>query len=359
MTLPNLRAILSYQAAPTDRREPVFGTDYSIRQITLKHYLVPKLRLPPKNMFVLNSTELENAIRPLMNISNVPQPITDHSDTGGWFLPQRSLKSIVFLSISLGRHPSLDQFAMLNLITRIKIESMDDIAFQLAMAQYQYAIEIVDGRLEFSVWGFQHKLEVVLQRLISSMKDPKISEMNFAIFKDSETRRFENLLLEKPSKQAFDKLQYTLGSIEWTNQDLIYATKDIQHQELKKYASELIKEGSVLFYIQGNLKLEEAARIYHHTKQQLNLSEVHHHVNQATQLPSFFTRGSSFCYRFRLTNRNETNSGIAFYLHTFNEKANKSESLTRMALYFLKKTFDENIRFYEQIGWFSHHTTRN
>lgn len=71
-------------------------------------------------------------------------------------------------------------------------------------------------------------------------------------------------------------------------------------------------------------------------------------------LPPSFVQNSSFFDIFKLTDKDERNSGLAFYLHTFHEKAPQNEALTRMTLYLLKEHFHEKARFQERLGY-DHH----
>ncbi|KAJ9072178.1 metalloprotease [Entomophthora muscae] len=77
-------------------------------------------------------------------------------------------------------------------------------------------------------------------------------------------------------------------------------------------------------------------------------------IPKSRPLPKQFLQGTSFCYQFRIADLQEKNSGLAVYLHTFNDKAPKSESLTRMTLYLLKEIFFKQIRFEEKLGYEQH-----
>ncbi|KAJ9052600.1 metalloprotease [Entomophthora muscae] len=52
-----------------------------------------------------------------------------------------------------------------------------------------------------------------------------------------------------------------------------------------------------------------------------------------------------------LANTKEENSGLAFYLHTFDKKAPSTEPYTRITLHLMKDVFLAKVRFGEKLGY--------
>ncbi|KAJ9069252.1 metalloprotease [Entomophthora muscae] len=347
--------MLSTKSASTNRREPIFGTNYSIHQIPSTKIVINP-QLPTKNPFVSEKFKTRPSNLPDYFETDFynPKPIILDQSGELWALPTQSLTSFAFLSIKLAHPPTLSQYAMLNLLAEIKVREHSELDYQLTLAQYKYSIEPTPSCLEFFIQGFSDKLPVLLEKIVLMMYKPQVTDESFLIHKEIVSRRFENDLMEKPIHQAFSKLKYALGKEDWSTEELVLATKAINISQLREFASRMFDKGSAQFYLQGNLDLEELLETYGTTVRNLLLYDAPQLTPSPHPFPEKFVHGTSFYHRFRITDPQEKNSGLAVYLHTFNDKAPKSESLTRMALYLLKESFFEQIRFVEKLGY-DHH----
>ncbi|KAJ9052609.1 metalloprotease [Entomophthora muscae] len=354
MSVDNLRVLVSYRDALTDKAEPVFGTNYAVKQIKLQPLARNNgLKLPPPNPFLPTSTlgSMSDGLENYGGSFGIPQRLIVDKSGEMFHLAINSPKSVVFVSFVLGEQLSLENLAMLNLLISIKFETLDEVNYQLFQAGYHISIEPKENRLEFSVWGHNEKMYMVLDRLVAGIFDANIEQPMFEMIKQKEIKNYENQLLEKPIAQAVQALEFALGIKQWFPRHIIQAKEDIQLHHLKNYTANLFKNASLLLYQHGTLSIEEMKKIYRISTRYLNPNTSTELRFKNFLLPDQLAAGSAITLRLKLADALETNSAIAFYLNTFEAKAIKSELLTRMAHHFFKETFVQKIRYEEKLGY--------
>ncbi|KAJ9072177.1 hypothetical protein DSO57_1029957 [Entomophthora muscae] len=177
--------MLSTKSASTNRREPIFGTKYSIHQIPNTKIIINP-QLPTKNPFASDFFKPHPSNLPDYFETDFynPKPIILDQNGELWALPTQSLTSFAFLSIKLAHPPTLSQYAMLNLLAEIKVREHSELDYQLTMAQYKYSIEPTPSCLEFFIQGFSDKLPVLLERILLMMHKPQVTDESFLIHKE-------------------------------------------------------------------------------------------------------------------------------------------------------------------------------
>lgn len=186
-----------------------------------------------------------------------------------------------------------------------------------------------------------------------------------------EINRFENSLLEKPRKQALARLEYALGRTKWSTQELIQATKGIPQSFPNPQPSSVQSSNSTLpqssegsrpsctcratsitrYHPPHRYNQKEATAILRDTRAQLSYPKASRPRYAEHGLPPALKFDTAYFHRFRLTDKHEMNSGLAFYLHTFNHRSPRAEARTRITVYLLKEIFYEKVRFEEQLGY--------
>lgn len=186
--------MLSYQTAPTDRWEPIYGTGYSVQTISLRDPSTlgtnTNLTLPPFNTFAVRDLDLNPSDLPeeMTMDFHIPKCMVSARTGEMWAFPYPSLKSIIFLAIPLDP-VSLTEFAILNLLTRIRYEGLGEIIHHVSKAQYEFAIEPAGDRLEFYVKGFKEKCGEILKRLLDAMLKTGLPREEFALYQEIVSHR--------------------------------------------------------------------------------------------------------------------------------------------------------------------------
>ncbi|KAJ9072190.1 hypothetical protein DSO57_1029970 [Entomophthora muscae] len=182
--------MLSYKEAMTDQTEAIFKTSYSIKNISLQdpqtQGISTQLKLPPPNEYVMRkvTTHTSNMAEDFNDAFYSPKRIILDKSGELWAISNTSLKSSIHLSITKSQPITLPEFALVNLLLEIRFRSLGEIEHHFSMTHYLYSMLPKDDRIEISIWGFNKYLSQAFKRLVTALKQPSVTKVEFDMYKD-------------------------------------------------------------------------------------------------------------------------------------------------------------------------------
>ncbi|KAL4209234.1 Metalloenzyme, LuxS/M16 peptidase-like protein [Rhizopus microsporus] len=239
---------------------------------------------------------------------------------------------------------------MLALYIGLLSDSLTEYSYNAELAGLNYYIAQETEGIMLFVGGYSHKLSLLLERVVSKMKDLCIEQCRFKMVKDEITREYENVLLEAPYQHASYYLSFALSNRKWTYNDLITQVRDIQLEELQAFIPLAISTLHIEALVHGSMEKEAVLGMF---------SKIQDILTPRPLLPSQWagsravalSDGQHFVYTLPVYDNNEVNSAIAYY----SQVCRVTETGLRNRLFLIAQIAEEpcfnQLRTREQLGY--------
>ncbi|XKL64356.1 hypothetical protein PGB90_004442 [Kerria lacca] len=250
-----------------DTVEPWYGTKYKVERIA--NDLIEKwanvelssdLHLPPPNEFITENFDLY----PLEQTSSQhPYIIQESSLSRIWFkqddeykLPKLNVHLELFSPVAF-----LDpgNSNLTSIFIQLLKDSLNEYAYAAQLAGLNWNISNTKYGILLIILGYNEKLPILLNKVITRMTDFKVDPKRFEIIKEIFIRSLKNFETEQPHKHANFYLSYLLTECGWTKEELLTALLELKN--LEKFIPELFSRIYVQGLIHGNCNKELAMNL--------------------------------------------------------------------------------------------------
>jgi len=261
-------------AEQCDQKEPVYQTEYRVEALgeaRLMKYAEPgvneALFVPAPNPFIATDftikhpkLDAEQAKKPISGPSLLPS-----SPLRTWFKPDRrhaKPKANVQLRLFSPLVNASPESAVLSaLFVRVLEDSLVEYAYDAETAGLSYKMEAAETGIELRVRGYNHKLSILLEKILQRMANLEINEERFVLLREQIHRRFRNFALEQPYRHALaaDKLCLETGS--WSQDDKAAVVMDLTSDDLRTHMRAFLRHHQPELLVHGNMTKDEALNI--------------------------------------------------------------------------------------------------
>ncbi|GAA0787353.1 insulinase family protein [Marinobacterium sediminicola] len=259
----NLLLTLEGQDLPTDQVEPRYQTAYSIKPIDearLALWQAPemdeRLHVRKRNPYVADKLELI-ATEDFAH----PQAIWSKPGSVLWYLPdnefQRPKADFYFSLLSPVANQSAHNTMLAHLYTRMVMDQLNEPLYDAALAGLGVSLYPHMQGISLKLSGFSDKQPLLLETLVTAMRNPILDETRFDRIHDQLREELENSAQEKPYNQAFNHLyNHLVGS--WTREQKLTALKSINIEDLQQFYPRLLEPAGLRLLAHGNLSKDTA-----------------------------------------------------------------------------------------------------
>ncbi|KAJ5737805.1 Peptidase M16 core [Penicillium malachiteum] len=363
----NFRLIIVSQEFPGqwDQKEKWYGTEYKVEKIP-KDFLAgiqsaldsteatrtSDVHMPHRNEFVPTRLSVEK--KEVAEPAKTPKLIRHDERVRLWFKKDDRFwvpKGTVHVTL---RNP-LVWATPANLIkTKLYCElvrdSLDEYSYDAELAGLDYHLAANILGLDVSVGGYNDKMSVLLDKVLTTMRDLVVNQERFNIIKERLTRAFRNAEYQQPFYQVGDYTRYLLSERSWVNEQYIEELEHIQAEDIITFFPQLLEQTHIEVLAHGNLYKEDALR----------MTDSVEKILQGRPLPpsQWYLRrnmvlapGSNFVYPRTLKDPANVNHCIEYYLYI----GLFSDDLIRAKLQLFSQLTDEpafdQLRSKEQLGY--------
>lgn len=348
-----------------EQRERWYGTRYHMERIPqdfldeIEHATritgeerLPALHLPHKNGFIPTNFDVER--RETQTPAKAPKLIRHDDGAKIWWKKDDSFwvpKGNVVFRVA---NPIVDATPANFIKTTLYCELVND-----ALVEYAYDAEIAGlgydlrpGRFGLSVQisGYNDKMGVLLEKILSTMKNLDVRSDRFDVVKERLLEEYQNWDYQPPYKQIGDYGDWLGSEIAWSNGQYLAELPYIVVDDVRRFVPSLLEQFHVEGLAHGNIHKEDALGMA-----SLVESRLRPRLTLYSQLPVrrslILPPGSNFVYSRQLKDPLNVNSCIAYGLY-IGDKADRS--LRARLLLFAQMTeepvFDQ-LRTKEQLGY--------
>ncbi|KAG9246960.1 Metalloenzyme, LuxS/M16 peptidase-like protein [Calycina marina] len=348
-----------------DSKEKWYGTEYTHEKIPMEFYAsikeaaasttknrLTELHLPHQNQFIAKKLEVEKkevnkpAVEPTLIRNDDAVRIWFKKDDQFW-VPKASV--FVFL-----RNPmpgvTVENLMKARLYSELVQDALEEYAYDAELAGLDYHVDSRSSGLEIAVSGYNDKLSVLLEKVLTTMRDIEVKPARFVIIKERTIRGMNNWDYQQPYNQVGDFTR-------WINSERGYIIDqwktEISHLEtsdIQEFYPHLLKQVHIETFVHGNLYKEDALNLG-----KLVESTLKPRVLPRTQWPIsrslIFPPGSNYVYHRTLVDPKNINHALE-YLLQIGEKSDRPLRAKTLLLDQIthEPAFDQ-LRTKEQLGY--------
>ncbi|KAL4914462.1 Metalloenzyme, LuxS/M16 peptidase-like protein [Aspergillus aurantiobrunneus] len=363
----NFKLIIVAQDYPGDwdTKEKWYGTEYKVEDVpqdfmagiraaldTTPDTRIPDLHLPHKNEFVPTKLSVEK--KEVSEPAKTPKLIRHDDHVRLWFKKDDRFwvpKATVYVTL---RNP-LVYATPSNLVkSKLYCELVRD-----ALVEYSYDAELagLDWHLaasifglDVSVGGYNDKMAVLLEKVLTSMRDLAINPDRFRIIKERLTRGYKNAEYQQPYYQVGDYTRYLTAERGWLNEQYAAELEHIEAEDIQYFFPQILRQNHIEVLAHGNIYKEDALRMTDTVESVLNsrtLPQSQWHVRRNMIIPP----GSNYIYERPLKDPANVNHCIEYYLFI----GDIDDDVLRSKLLLFAQMTDEpafdQLRSKEQLGY--------
>lgn len=351
--------------ADWDQKERWYGTEYKYQPIaetlvaavkragqsTVKDRLA-ELHLPHRNEFIPTKLNVEK--KEVEEPAKAPKLIRNDEGVRTWWKKDDQFwvpKANVFITL---RTPLVSASLANTVKTKLYCELVKD-----ALVEYSYDAEIAgldydfgtfSEGLDIQVSGYNDKMSVLLEKVLTSVRDLDVKPERFKIVKERLLRGYRNWGFQQPFRQVGDFTRWLGAENGWINEEKLAELPHLTPEDISTFFPQVLRQLHIEVFAHGNLYKEDALKLTDLTESVLKprtLPQSQWRVRRNLILPV----GSDFTFSRVLGDPANVNHCIEYTLHV----GSAADQVLRAQLLLLAQMTDEpgfdQLRTKEQLGY--------
>lgn len=307
------------------KKEKWYGTEYSTMTISpdfLKRLhdaesgnQIEDLHIPGKNEFIPTRLDVER--REVKEPAKAPKLIRNDDQVRLWYkkddqfwVPKANVEVTMRNSISSASPLT----AVMGLLLGYLVEdALVEYSYDAELAGLYYSINGSYTGASMSVNGYNDKMHLLLERVLTTLKTIELKEDRFEICKERLARAYRNSDLGTPYQQVSHYTRYLLTERSCTYKQLLAQLEPLTLEQLKEFHPLFLQKIHLEILVQGNVYREEAlkwASLMERVLQPQGLPEEHWPRSRSFDI----TPGQSFVFRTDLEDPLNVNHAINYIL---------------------------------------------
>ncbi len=363
----NFRIAVVSQKFPGDwdQKEKWYGTEYKYEKIP-EDFLaeirkaaassagerIPELHLPHKNQFIPSKLEVEKKDVKQPAIS--PKLIRNDSLIRAWFKKDDTFwvpKANLFISC---KNPlpnaTAENSLKAQVYTDMVRDALEEYVYDAELAGLDYQIAGHSMGIEIQVYGYNDKLPVLLEKVLTTMRDLEVRPERFEIVKERLLRGMRNWDYQSPYNQVSDFTRWLNVEKGFINDELLTELERLTAEDVQTFYPYLLRQMHVETLVHGNLYKEDAlhlTNLVEHILKPRPLLQAHLPVRRNLIFPP----GRSYVYQRTLKDPKNVNHCIEYSLHVGDRADRILRSKTLLMDQMTHERAFDQLRTKEQLGY--------
>ncbi|OQV04887.1 Peptidase M16 inactive domain-containing protein [Cladophialophora immunda] len=363
----NFRLMIVSQEYPGDwdQKEKWYGTEYKVERIPTdvlsdirkaladsESNSIPELHLPHKNEFIPTKLDVEKA--EVKVPAKAPKLLRNDDKVRLWWkkddtfwVPKANLQIKIRNTVTSANTAN---FVKTNLFINLVKDALSSYSYDAEISGLSYAIGPDMLGFDISVHGYNDKMAVLLEKILTTMRTIEIRTDRFEIIKERMSRKYKNWAYQQPYYQIGDYTRWLLNERSWMNDAYAKELPHITVDDIRTFVPELLQQAHFEVLAHGNLYKEEAKKIGNLIESTLK-SRAFPPSEWLLRRNVILPEGSNFVYKQVLGDPANINHAIEYYL----DVGNVMDLDLRAKVQLLSQMTDEpafdQLRTKEQLGY--------
>lgn len=363
----NFRLLIVSQDFPGDwnEKEKWYGTDYRVQKIPVElqtdfrkaleaspQERPADLHLPHKNEFIPTRLDVEKL--DIKEPAKTPRLLRNDDQMRLWWkkddafwVPKANINVLL-------RNPLTNatpaNYVKTVFFTALVKDALTSYSYDAEISGLVYSVSANSLGMDVAVHGYNDKLPVLLEKILTTIRDLELRQDRFDIIKERMVRKYKNWDYQQPYYQVGEFTRWILNEKGWMIHQYSEELPHITLADLKSFAPQLIQQAHVEILAHGNLYRDEARKIgalVESTLQPRLLPQSQWHTRRNLIL----NQGTNFVFRHDLPDPNNVNHCIEYYVHI----GHVMDPLLRAKLQLFAQIVEEpsfdQLRTKEQLGY--------
>uniref|UniRef100_A0A060T1A7 ARAD1C18700p n=1 Tax=Blastobotrys adeninivorans TaxID=409370 RepID=A0A060T1A7_BLAAD len=322
----NFRAFLVGRSLTgLDKKERWYGTEYNVSEIgeqlinRLKSAKADpaKLHLPPHNEFLPSNfdvdkkdIDIKDRLKHPHIIKKTDQMVIWHKKDDTFWIP----KAEIHLGLHIpATYKSCADSVKSTLLIAVINDALVEFAYDAEMAGLKYDVSVIKGGVGITVGGFNHKLTVLLERILEKIRNFKVDPNRFELIKEKHQRHYRNFGYTVPYSLIGAYTHYLLSESSWSVPEKAKELESIQLADVEATLPEMLRQMQIEILAFGNIGKQEALNVGDLAAKYLKSDNLP--VDQRGLLRSYLLPPkSAHYYEVELEDKENVNSAIEYFL---------------------------------------------
>jgi insulysin len=363
----NFRIAVVSQKFPGDwnKKEKWYGTEYKNEKIP-EDFLaeirnaaasnatkrLPELHLPQKNQFIPSKLEVDK--KDINQPAIAPKLIRSDDLIHAWYKKDDTFwvpKANLFISCKNPLPSATAENALkAQVYTDMVRDALEEYVYDAELAGLDYQITGHSMGIEIQVYGYNDKLPVLLEKVLTTMRDLVVKPERFEIVKERLLRGMRNWDYQSPYNQISDFMRWLNVEKGFINDELLTELERLTAGDVQSFYPHLLRQMHIDTLVHGNLYKEDALRLTNLVENTLKphpLSQVHLPVRRNLIFPP----GCNYLYRRTLKDPKNVNHCIEYSLHVGDRADRILRSKTLLMDQMTHERAFDQLRTKEQLGY--------
>lgn len=303
-----------------------------------------QLAMPEKNIFIPDDVVLlsgkQDEIPELRY--QAPGIALWHAVDTGFGTPKANLFVTLRSPETMKSATTLNQ---IELMVSLLKDALNEYSYPAFLAGLNYELYNHMRGVTIKISGYNDKQLILLERILSGMKNETFKAERFAIIKERLKRSLENEKEQKPYEQSLAKAQRTLLSPAWSPEERLAALAPIQVQDMEAFRKRFFQTLDIAVLSNGNVTQEDGLSIAKTIEQHLLKKADTRHVERSAVLD--LDAGTGL---FDLIEVEHPDTGFVYLLQG-NSRDYREQALFMLLSQALSSDYYTQIRTEKQLGY--------
>ncbi|CAM1505623.1 Fc.00g112600.m01.CDS01 [Cosmosporella sp. VM-42] len=275
----NFRMVIVSRIFPGnwDQKEKWYGTEYRVENIpsdlmaelekaaaVTPGQRLPNLHLPHKNNFIPNQLEVEK--KEVSEPALAPRLLRNDGRARTWWKKDDTFwvpKANVVVSLKVPLiYASAENNVKARVFTDLVRDALEEYSYDAELAGLQYNVTLDQRGLLIDMSGYNDKLPVLLEQVVTTMRDIELKEERFAIIKERLTRGYSNWQLQSSYHQVGDYTNWLSSEAHtFIVEQLALELPTITVEAVRQFQKQMLAQMHIEVYVHGNMYKEDALKV--------------------------------------------------------------------------------------------------
>lgn len=135
-------------------------------------------------------------------------------------------------------------------------DALNEYAYDAEIAGLEYSVSSSSVGLEVELAGYNDKMLVLLEKVITMIKDLDIHPDRFKIIKEKNLRAYKNWIYQQPYHQVGEFIRYMNAQSMWLNGEALAELECLTIEDVKNFFPKLLRQTHIEALVHGNLYKE-------------------------------------------------------------------------------------------------------
>jgi len=239
--------------------EPIYGTQYEVSPIPQEYITTwgctepsEELFVPDPNPFVPTDFAI---IEPVQQ--DAPEVVSVDNHHRLWYMPDKMFKTpkaYMYMEIICAEAYATPEHAVqTRLLVKLVNDYLNPLAYPAELAGLHYSLNNTATGFQLVVYGYHHKLAVLLAKVLDHLVDFKVREDRFMVCKEQLMREYANMRYEQPYQRGMYQTSVLCEARRWHIDEYQAVIGDLTAADLTEHYSRMMARTFTEALVIGNI----------------------------------------------------------------------------------------------------------